>query len=167
MENNWLTFNSFSNISIIPLALGIWEVFIMSLIRPQPSPNLPCLVLFFFFFFSDCLLLSSNSGQSCWVKLVSLTDQPPPFYRGLSDCPSSCLPSFYFPSMTPNLTPVSQYYTCTLSFLLGTKMYCLLLFCPTFWAFSVNMDSYRICDRTLSLSHLAHPPLVPNYRPKN
>lgn len=45
-------------------------------------------------FFSECLLLSSNSGQSCWVKLVSLTDQPLPFYRGLSDCPTSVLPPF-------------------------------------------------------------------------
>lgn len=48
-------------------------------------------------FFSGCLFLFLNSGQSCWVRLVSQTDPPLPFYRGLS-CPSTyCLPSFFSP----------------------------------------------------------------------
>lgn len=46
--------------------------------------------------FCHCLLLSSYSGQNCWVKLVSLTDQPLLF---IEDCPTvqQCLSSFLSP----------------------------------------------------------------------
>lgn len=50
-------------------------------------------------FFSGCLSLFFNSGQSCWVKLVSQTDQPLPlpYYRGLSCLSNHCLPLFFIP----------------------------------------------------------------------
>lgn len=48
-----------------------------------------------------CLLLSSNSGQNCWVRLVFLTDQPPqPFFEDCSEL--HCL--FPYPSAPPSFT---------------------------------------------------------------
>lgn len=67
----------------------------VSLISPPVCP----LILFF----SECFLVSSNSGQSCWVKLVSLTDQPLPLYRGLSDCPSTVFPLFFLLPLRPSI----------------------------------------------------------------